>query len=42
MVQMSEEEREESGAWARDPESTVREGDSQKKVRRTFKILKEV
>jgi len=39
---MSEEEREESGTWARDPESTVREGDSQKKVRRTFKILKEV
>jgi len=42
MVQISEEGRKESGAWARDPESTVREGGSQKKVRRTFKILREV
>jgi len=31
-----------SGTWARDPEGTAKEGDSQRKVQRTFKMLKEV
>jgi len=31
-----------SGAWSGEPESAAREGGSQKEVRRTFKILREV
>jgi len=31
-----------SGTWPGEPESTAREGSSQKEVRRTFKMLKEV
>ena len=31
-----------SGAWSGEPESAAREGGSQKEVRRTFKMLREV
>ena len=31
-----------SGAWSGEPESAARDGGSQKEVRRTFKMLREV
>jgi len=33
---------EQHGTWSGEPESIVREGDSQREVRRTFKMLREV
>jgi len=42
LVWMQREDRREGGAQSGEPESTAREGGSQKKVRRTFKMLREV
>jgi len=41
-VRPREAEAQQSSAWSGEPESVAREGDSQKEVRRTFKMLREV
>jgi len=41
-VQPREAKAQQSSAWARDPESTTKEGGSQREVRRTFEMLREV
>ena len=42
LVWMQREDRGESGTWAGDLESTAKERGSQREVRRTFKMLREV
>jgi len=37
-----EAEAQQSGVWSGEPESAAREGGSQKEIRRTFKMLREV
>ena len=39
---MPEEKRGRSGTWSGEPESTVKEEGSQRDIRRTFKMLREV
>jgi len=41
-VQHREAKAQQSGTWSGEPESAARDGDSQKEVRRTFKMLREV
>jgi len=42
VAQLREAKAQQSSTWSGEPESAAKEGSSQKKVRRTFKILREV